>query len=39
MNRLLNPNGSSRYSDCRMAWNAGQKKNTSVIAICGATSR
>jgi hypothetical protein len=32
------PNASSSSTDCTSAWPAGQKKNTSVIAICGSSS-
>jgi len=38
-NLVLPPNASSVSSDCQIAWPDGQKKNTSVMTICGATRR
>jgi len=38
MNSELSPNASSRNTDWYRACEAGQKKKTNVIRICGATS-
>ena len=38
-NFVLPPNASSISTDCQIAWPDGQKKKTSVMIICGATSR
>ena len=37
--RVLPPKASSMISDCQIAWPDGQKKKTSVMKICGASSR
>src|SRR5207244_5104298 len=37
-NCVCSPNASCSWNEYHMAWTAGQKKNTSVTAICGASS-
>jgi hypothetical protein len=37
-NSVFRPNASWSWNENQMACAAGQKKNTIVIAICGATS-
>src|SRR5687768_5013999 len=37
-NCVRSPNASCSWNEYHPAWTAGQKKNTIVIAICGATS-